>query len=155
VLHFAYGANMDRAIMRKHAPCATPLGIASLTDYRFLITTDGYASIKPARASVVHGVVWRITPRDRAGLDLWENVAARLYRAEVVHVLLAGRRQPALVYIGRTRWHGKPRAGYMELVLAAARASKLPERYIASLQHWVPAQPLGAGARNLKEFGWT
>jgi hypothetical protein len=43
----------------------------------------------------------------------------------------------------------------MELVLEAGRAWNLPPNYIASLQRWLPAQPLGAGGRNLKEFRWT
>jgi cation transport regulator ChaC len=155
MLHFAYGSNMDRAIMRKHAPCATPLGVASLKNHRFVITTDGYASVEPARTATVYGVVWRITPSDRITLDRWERTASGHYRTETLQVLVAGSRRQALVYVARPRRVGRPKAGYMELVLAAARAWKLPQRYVASLQHWLPAQPWGAGTRNLKEFGWT
>lgn len=159
MLHFAYGSNMDRAIMRKHAPCAEPLGVASLKDHRFVITADGYASVEPARAATVHGVLWRLTPRDRVTLDLWECTAGGQYRAAMLRVQSAGNHQhalvQALVYVARRRRDGQPRAGYMELVLAAAGKWNLPPRYIASLQHWLPAQPLGAGARNLREFGWT
>ncbi len=163
MLHFAYGSNMDRAIMRKHAPCAEPLGVASLKDHRFVITADGYASVEPARGATVYGVLWRLTPRDRVTLDLWECTASGQYRAEILRVQSAGKHQralvqalaQALVYVARPRRDGQPRAGYMELVLAAARIWNLPPLYIASLQHWLPAQPLGAGARNLKEFGWT
>jgi hypothetical protein len=155
MLHFAYGANMDRAIMRKHAPGAQPLGVAALKDHRFVITADGYASVEPAFAATVYGVVWRITPGDRVRLDLWEGTASGQYRADMLQVLVSGSRRPVMVYVGRLGGHGKPRAGYMELVLAAARAWNLPLRYIESLQHWLPAQPLGAGSRNLKEFGWT
>jgi cation transport regulator ChaC len=155
MLHFAYGSNMDRAVMRKHAPCAEPLGVAALKDYRFVITADGYASVELVRTAAVYGVVWRITPGDRITLDRWECTASGQYRAAMLQVLVAGSCRPALVYVGRPRGHGKPRASYMDLVLAAARSWKLPPRYVASLQHWVPAQPLGAGARNLKKFGWT
>jgi len=155
MLHFAYGSNMDRTVMRRHAPTAEPVGIATLAHHRFIITADGYASIEPARAQSVHGVVWRLKPRDRVTLDLWENVGGGQYSAKIRQVRWAGHRIPALVYVARTRRVGRPKAGYMELVLAAARARKLPPGYIASLQRWLPAQPLGAGARNLKEFGWT
>jgi hypothetical protein len=154
-LHFAYGSNMHRAVMRRHASSAEPLGIASLPDYRFVITTDGYASVEPARAHAVHGVLWRLMPRDRVGLDAWENIAGGLYSAKTLPVLAAGRRVPVLVYLARPRGIGRPRAGYMELVLEAARAWNLPPDYMASLQRWLPSQPLGAGGRNLKEFGWT
>ena len=154
MLYFAYGSNMDRAIMRRHAPGAEPRGVASLKHHRFVITADGYASIEPARTTTVYGVVWRITSGDRITLDRWEGNASGQYRAEMLHVLAAASHRPALVYVGRPR-HGKPRAGYMELVLAAARAWNFPQGYIESLQHWLPARPLGAGSRNLKEFGWT
>lgn len=154
MLHFAYGSNMDRAIMRRHAPNAVPVGVATLAHHRFVVTADGYASIAPARGQDVHGVLWRLTPRDRVTLDRWESTANGQYRAEFLRVQCAGR-QKVLVYVARPRRAGRPRAGYMELVLAAARAWKLPPAYIASLGRWLPAQPLGPGARNLKEFGWT
>jgi cation transport regulator ChaC len=154
MLHFAYGSNMDRAIMRRHAPSAVPIGVASLQNHRFVITSDGYASVEPARARAVYGVLWRLAPRDRATLDRWEGTASGQYRAATLQVQFSGARRPALVYLARPRDAGRPRAGYMQLVLAAARAWKLPPRYIDCLQHWLPSQPLGAGSRNLKEFGW-
>lgn len=155
MLHFAYGSNMDRAIMRRHAPCAVPLGVASLSNHRFVITADGYASVKRAPAKTVYGVLWRLTPRDRVTLNAWESTASGQYGTVILPVLHAGRRFPALVYLARPRPDGCPRAGYLELVLAAARVWDLPAGYIATLQDWQPAQPLGAGTRNLKEFGWT
>lgn len=156
MLHFAYGSNMHRAVMRRHAPDAEPIGPAALADHRFVITADGYASVAPARRRTVHGVLWRITPRDRATLDMWENIAAGLYRAETVPVRAAGRGRPALLYVARPSRPGRrPKAGYMELVIAAARQWNLPQGYIASLRRWLPARPGAAGPRKLQEFGWT
>jgi hypothetical protein len=152
MLHFAYGSNMHRALMRKHAPAATPIGVARLADYRFVITADGYASVEPARARTVHGMLWRLTPRDRVTLDAWENIAGGLYRAETVPVHYDGRQRPALVYIARPRPRGQPKPGYMEIVVKAARELELPADYIASLQEWLPTRPLGAGHRKLGEF---
>jgi len=152
MLHFAYGSNMHRALMRKHAPAATPIGVARLADYRFVITADGYASVESARARTVHGMLWRLTPRDRVTLDAWENIAGGLYRAETVPVHYDGRQRPALVYIARPRPRGQPKPGYMEIVVKAARALELPADYIASLQEWLPTRPLGAGHRKLGEF---
>ena len=153
MLHFAYGSNMHRAVMRRHAPAAVPLGVARLADFRFVITIDGYASIEPQRAGRVHGVLWRLTPRDRATLDIWENIAGGLYRAETLAVDRAGTRRPALVYIARPRPPGRPKAGYMEIVVAAAREWEMPQPYIASLQDWLPRHPHGAGHRKLGGFG--
>jgi len=64
----------------------------------------------------------------------------------------AARRRVALVYIARPRGVGRPRAGYMEIVIAAAREWELPNSYVASLRYWLC--PLGAGPRNLREFAW-
>jgi hypothetical protein len=152
MLHFAYGSNMHRALMRKHAPAATPIGVARLANHRFVITADGYASVEPARARTVHGMLWRLTPRDRVTLDAWENIAGGLYRAETVPVHCDGRQRPTLVYIARPRPRGQPKPGYMEIVVKAARELELPADYIASLQEWLPTRPLGAGHRKLGEF---
>jgi len=155
MLHFAYGSNMHRAVMRRHAPYAEPVGVATLADYRFVITADGYASVEPARTHKVYGVLWRLTPRARVSLDAWESTSSGQYTTANLPVHQSGRLRPALVYLARPRGPGRPRAGYMELVLDAARSWNLPDDYIASLQSWLPAQPLGAGGRNLKEFRWT
>ena len=147
-LHFAYGANMSRDIMRRYAPNAEPHGPALLRDHRFLISTDGYASVSAAPGQTVHGVVWRLTARDRVSLDAWENTAAGLYRAECMTVQVAGRTASvlvtasasALVYVARSDAVGRPRPGYMELVVAAAQEWDLPAAYRRSLTRWSRAQ---------------
>ncbi|HEY2534370.1 MAG TPA: gamma-glutamylcyclotransferase [Xanthobacteraceae bacterium] len=152
MLHFAYGSNMSRAVMCKHAPAAEPVGVAGLADYRFVITADGFASVEPMRADIVLGVLWRLTPRDRVTLDAWENVAGGLYRAETLLVYRAGRRWPALVYVARPRPAGRPKAGYMEIVLAAAQDWKLPQAYIDSLRRWLQPGALGSARHKLGAF---
>ena len=146
-LHFAYGANMSRAVMRRHAREAQPLGGATLAGHRFVITADGYASVMPAQASAVHGVLWRLSPRDVATLGAWENLEAGLYRAQMLPVRCAGRRVTALVYLARPSGLGRPRRGYIELVVAAAREWGLPEPYVATLECFAPAH--GRGPRRL------
>lgn len=152
MIHFAYGSNMHRGVMRKHAPTAAPLGMARLAGYRFVITSDGYASVEPAHTRWVYGMLWRLAPRDRVALDLWENIAAGQYRAQILPVLQGGRRRPALVYVARRRPLGRPKAGYVEIVVEAARALKLPEDYIAALDEWLPVRSLGSGYRRLGEL---
>ena len=119
MLYFAYGSNMHCAVMRKHAPRAQAIGVAILAGHRFVITADGYGSVAPAAGENVHGLVWRLTPPDRMTLDAWENVAGGLYRAETLPVEQSGRPSPALVYIARDCPIGRPRLGYMEVVIGA------------------------------------
>jgi cation transport regulator ChaC len=153
MLHFAYGSNMHQAIMRKHAPAARPVGVATLLGHRFTITADGYASVEPDRRGVVYGMLWRLAPSDRITLDLWENVSAGLYRAEMLPVQREGAATPALVYIARKTPPGAPRPGYMECVIEAARALEFPPDYIASLQEWLPKGSSPAAHPRFGEFG--
>jgi hypothetical protein len=162
MLYFAYGSNMHRAVMRKHAPGAEPVGVATLADYRFVITVDGYASVSPAPGAIVYGLVWKITPRDRTTLDAWENVDGGLYRAETLPVRQAEQNSPAqnspaqnlsaLVYIARERPVGRPRTGYMEVVIAAARVLELPTDYIAALEEWLPKDAADAAQPKFGDF---
>lgn len=145
---------MSRAVMHKHAADAEPVGVAALKNHRFVITADGYASITPTRTETVYGVLWRLTPRDCVTLAAWENIAGGLYRAKTLPVQQAGRRQMVLTYVARPRQAGRAKAGYMELVIAAALEWQLPQAYIDRLRRWLPRRPGGAGPRKLKEFGW-
>ena len=151
-LHFSYGANMSRAVMRRHAPGARALGAAELADHRFVITGDGYASVEPARAGVVHGVLWRITPRDRVTLDLWENVEGGLYRTKTLSVRGPDGSVSALVYVARPAGEGRPKPGYIELVIKAGREWDFPAMYIRSLEAWMPMRPSGTDVRKIGEF---
>jgi len=139
--------------MRRHARDARPLGIAKLADHRFVITADGYASVEPSPAGQVYGVLWRITPRDRVTLDAWENIEAGLYRTETLPVRHDDSCKPALVYLARPSGERRPKPGYIELVVAAAREWELPEPYIRSLQVWGSVRPLGSDTRKIGEFG--
>ena len=138
-LHFSYGSNMDRAAMARRCPGATALGRAALEDHRFLITTDGYASVRRAPGQEVHGVLWRLTPRDLAALNAYENLDGGLYSRVMMPVRSGERSVSALVYLGRARSEGRPKPGYMEAIVDAARAANLPLAYIQELLRWSPS----------------
>ncbi len=138
LLNFSYGQNMDRAGMARRCPGAIALGPAILDNHRFIITADGYASVAPAAGMRVHGVLWRLTPRDLAALNIFESLHSGLYRAVTLPVRIGGRRVPASVYVGRHH-QGKPKPGYLEQVIAAAREWDLPRSHIANLERWAPS----------------
>lgn len=151
--YFAYGSNMNRALMRRHCRGAAEMGTAALAGFRFIVVADGYASIVPHPGGTVHGVVWRLTPRDLAALNAYESLESGLYRRITLPVRMAGRRVAAMVYVARSRTVGRPKPGYLDVVLDAARDWRLPEGYLNSLARWSKTRWRGARARESGEFG--
>ena len=151
-LHFAYGSNMSRPHMRARCPDARAIGTMTLTGWRFVIGRDGYASLVRRPGSRVHGVLWRLSTRDLAAVDAYENVQSGLY---LRRRLLVRRNPPAtaLVYIARRQGTGTPRPGYIAQVIEAARDWKLPQPYIHSIARWAPSRWRGARARDTGEVG--
>jgi hypothetical protein len=135
-LYFAYGSNMHRAAMRRRCPAAHPVGPAALPGYSFFVGVDGWGSVKPSAGDIVHGVLWRLTPRDIAALHAYELLHQGLYDVRYLAVRSGSQRVRAMIYLLRRRAPGKPRPGYVELIAAAARGWKLPEPYIRSVERW-------------------
>jgi hypothetical protein len=151
-LHFAYGSNMSRTLMAMRCPSATALGTATLPGWRFLITLDGYATIVRDTSARVHGVLWRLAAADVAAVNAYESIGSGLYRRRIVAVRCGGAHAGALVYVARRRGVGRPRPGYMDVVLAAARDWELPARYIRALERWAPSRWRGARAAEAGEI---
>jgi cation transport regulator ChaC len=152
-LHFAYGSNMSRPLMRARCPGASALGTASLAGWRFVINPDGFASIALHPGGRVHGVLWRLSPRDLAALNAYEALDSSLYLARTLPVRRHEQAVAALVYIACRRGEGRPRPGYMNIILDAARDWELPERYIRSLWRWSPSGWRGARLKDTGEVG--
>lgn len=132
-LHFAYGSNMDEAAMRARCPSSRPLGLARLPRHRFVIMREGYASVVRDPRGTVWGLLWDLALADVPPLDRYEGVASGLYIKAQQPVIADSGPKRALVYLGRGAPGGRPRPGYLEGVVAAARAAGLPEPYIRSL----------------------
>ena len=128
--YFAYGANMDIEAMRRRCPASAPIGQARLMNHRFFIMRDGVASVRRCRNEVVHGLLWTLALADVAGLDRFESVATGLYRKVVCPVVKQSGVAQALIYVGHTTEEGPPQPGYLEAVIASARALGLPEAYV-------------------------
>jgi gamma-glutamylcyclotransferase (GGCT)/AIG2-like uncharacterized protein YtfP len=133
--YFAYGSNMDRAHMTKLCPQAEALGPARIDQHRFFIAAGGYGSIAPKRGAIVHGVLWRITARDRIALDTYESVGDGLYQPATLPVHHGDKLLRALVYVANDARPGRASEKYHRAVLAAARAWELPEDYVRALEH--------------------
>jgi cation transport regulator ChaC len=149
-LYFAYGSNMSRAAMRRRCPGASALGAAALEGYQFFVGLDGWGSVAPSAGDAVHGVLWRLKPRDVAALHAYELLHQGLYEVRHLPVRVGARRLRAMVYLLRRRAAGRPRPGYVEMIAAAARDWKLPEPYIRSVERrsasrWTGARIIDVG----------
>jgi cation transport regulator ChaC len=153
MLHFAYGSNMSRQLMRARCPHAQALGVASLAGWRFVINCEGFGSIAPLPGGRVQGVLWRLSMRDLAAINAYESISSGLYLRRHLAVRLGTRRASALVYITRRGGEGRPRPAYIHTVVQAAREWKLPERYVRSLARWSPSAWRGVRAKDTGEVG--
>jgi hypothetical protein len=136
-LYFAYGANMERAAMQVRCPAAVARGPALLRGWRYVIAS-GYGSVAPVPGAGVFGVLWRLTPRDLAALNIFESLDSGLYRRVGVTVEAGGQRARALLYVGRRGGRQRPMPGYQERVVAAASEWQLPRRYVEQLRRLAP-----------------
>lgn len=148
--YFAYGANLDRDAMKHRCPDAIAVGPAVLAGYRFVIGSGGWGSVAPARGSLVHGVLWRITPRDRAALNVYEQVENGLYLIRTASVRAGNGNIAAMLYILRHKALGRPRPGYIDRIAAAARSWDFPDGYIREIERW---SMMGRVARRTRETG--
>ena len=121
----------------RRCPAATPLGPAVLRGWRYVVA-QGYGSVAPTPGASVFGVLWRLTPRDLAALNIFESLDSGLYRRVLLTAELETRRMRALVYVARQRGQRRPMPGYQERVVAAACEWRLPPRYIKELNRWAP-----------------
>jgi len=135
MLYFAYGSNMDKNAMLQLCPKSRPLGLARLAKHRIFVMEEGYASVRPDAAAMVHGVLYDLALSDVPGLDRYEEVSRGLYRKVTQPVLRKdGAPVRALIYIGQSQTESMPRADYWQGILKAALDWDLPRLYISGLE---------------------
>jgi gamma-glutamylcyclotransferase (GGCT)/AIG2-like uncharacterized protein YtfP len=139
-LYFAYGANMDTEGMARRCPSSKPIGLARLPRHRWIISSDGYANVVRDPRREVQGMLWELALSDVPTLDRFEDVP-RLYRKVNQPVITAIGIRRALVYVGRASDSGRPRPGYLDLVIKAALSAGLPERDIAAMKTYGDMRP--------------
>jgi len=138
-LYFAYGSNMDRAHLARLCPQAEPYGVASLRSYKYVMAASGFATVIQWPGSFVHGVLWKVGPKEIAALDRYEDVAGGLYRAAQLPVKYNERLLRALVYLASGDKASATPPGYIEKIVAAAKDWNLPPDYVDYLAKHGPA----------------
>jgi phage replication-related protein YjqB (UPF0714/DUF867 family) len=156
--YFAYGSNLCVTQMAQRCPDALDPRPATLSDHDWLINQRGVATVEPFDGAQVHGVLWQISDRDLATLDLAEGVPVR-YRRDRLVVHTGDGPAEAWVYIDHRVEPGAPRPGYLERIIAAAGHHGLPERWVDFLNRWDPVnwprqlgEPEPSAPRTLSEL---
>jgi gamma-glutamylcyclotransferase (GGCT)/AIG2-like uncharacterized protein YtfP len=140
-LYFAYGSNMDLSQMRLRAPEAIPLEPAILRGYRFVINRAGWATVVPVPGGIVRGLLWDVPGESMAGLDSYEGVDEGLYTRSSVEVERGSAVDRAVIYLALDETPGAARRGYIDSIIAAARAIGAPEDYVAELEQFRAGKP--------------
>jgi cation transport regulator ChaC len=136
-LYFAYGSNLDRTQMTERCPSATEKSKAVIPGYRFIINSRGVASVVVDESALAEGLLWNLTKNDEERLDRYEGVSNGHYEKHWLDVILPNEVQTkALVYIATISDIGKPRPGYLEKIIDAAKCLEMSSSYIEHLQRW-------------------
>ena len=145
-LYFAYGSNMAVSTMARRCPRSRALSLARLARHSLCVTREGWLTATRDPNGDVWGVLWDLALSDVGELDRYEGVAAGLYSKSSQLVISPGGPKRALVYFGANAGPGVPREEYFRDVLSAARAWRLPERCLASLESMLLNAKSGRGS---------
>ena len=82
-LYFAYGSNINLEQMRERCPDAKVVGPVTLADYELQFRGNGFATIAPKKGSIVHGLLWKLTPACVQALDHYEGYPRHYIKSPV------------------------------------------------------------------------
>jgi gamma-glutamylcyclotransferase (GGCT)/AIG2-like uncharacterized protein YtfP len=142
VRYFAYGSNMAQDVIASHCPGHRFVGKAELPEYRLAFTRrsvrtgTGVADVVPATGHSVWGVLYELDEAGLLAIDQKEGNGSN-YQRTMVRVRPEGREPYAdvLTYavIDPLDSEVQPSSGYLDGVVAAARARGLPHEYVVAL----------------------
>ena len=83
-LYFAYGSNLWLHQMSIRCPSSTYLGLAKLSQWRWIINSRGYANIVHSPTDAVWGLVYTLSEEDEERLDVIEGVSSGSYEKQLL-----------------------------------------------------------------------
>ena len=82
-LYFAYGSNINLEQMEHRCPDAQLVGPVTLQNYELQFRSSGFATVSPKKGSVVHGLLWKLTPKSEQALDRYEGYPRHYTKAGI------------------------------------------------------------------------
>jgi hypothetical protein len=135
-LLFVYDDLMDAAVMAERVPNPEFICTARMESRRFLVNTDGIASITPRVGFEAHGVIWQVEETGVTCLDLQLGVPGGVDRLGGLSRNHAGTLIVSEFYMYRNRELGTAHPDLLTLILSAARKHGFPDDYIEQIERW-------------------
>jgi len=140
--HFGYGSNLNLEFLRGYCPGAQFVMRAYLPNYevQFRFWSErrqgGISTIIDKPGGLVHGVIYEVPDDELLELDVLESVPQGLYRRETFLVLGEdGKWHEADLYrVAEPKGPFTPSRGYVELMLAGAKAHGLAPEYVKKIE---------------------
>ncbi|WP_446817222.1 gamma-glutamylcyclotransferase family protein [Dysosmobacter sp.] len=98
-LYFAYGSNINLEQMEHRCPDAQLVGPVTLQNYELQFRGSGFATVSPKKGSVVHGLLWKLTPEYEQALDRYEGYPRHYIKETVTVQTVDGSKIPVMAYI--------------------------------------------------------
>lgn len=134
--YFAYGSNINQEQMAFRCNDALPAAIAYVKNSKFVINSNGVATIIPASGLVVRGVLWQISKSDEDELDIYEGVSSNLYTKEFSVVSVGNKNVDSLVYIATNSEYGNPRKNYLETIIDGIVSFNGDKEWLDEVRSW-------------------
>lgn len=132
-LYIAYGSNLNKEQMHYRCPTAKPIAKTLLKDYQLVFQGhpfNSHANVIPAEGKEVPVVIWEITARDEANLDIYEGVRGGYYTKEYMEVDVNGEKKEALIYIMTPNPYGIPTDRYLQTIVEGYKDFRFPIRIL-------------------------
>ena len=124
--YIAYGSNLNIYQMAVRCPGAKRVGTTTINNHRLFFAgspSNAHATIEVAPGYSVPVMVWKITKRDEAVLDMYEGVP-RYYTKEKMTIRIGDDIYDALVYVmDKQQKAGEPNINYYNVVKVGYRTS--------------------------------
>jgi gamma-glutamylcyclotransferase (GGCT)/AIG2-like uncharacterized protein YtfP len=126
--YFSYGMNTNSRQMAQRCPEAVSLGYAQLLGHEFRFAV--HADVIPNPNSVVHGVLWEITPACLESLDMLEGYPS-YYLRDIVTVNNNGKEELAFTYyMVDNQFDYMPGEGYLGMLYEGYMEHNVPDNQI-------------------------
>ena len=113
-LYIAYGSNMNTQQMHNRCPDAEIVGVAELPNYQLQFRR--VLTIVPCPGSSVPVIVWRISTKDEANLDVYEGYPS-FYRKELLSIPFSdGSAHSGMIYLMNGGFIAPPSVHYFNIV---------------------------------------